>query len=234
MAFGEALFLLLLVHAQPVLEQQDAVVHQQLFEHRRLAQELLVFGFAAITHHPFNTGTVVPAAVHQHDLAVGGKMRGVTLEVPLRGFTVGGLGQRHHPALARVEMLADGLDRAALASCIAAFEQHQQALPAVLHPARHCGQFQLQRQQQFVVVLALELGHRHTTRGGSRSVAHGLLRGCRRPASPARPPASAAGRKGHGQNRPCRTHHCLRVPAPVRHATLPAPPGRCPARWRWR
>ncbi len=36
------------------------------------------------------------------------------------------------------------------------------ALPAVLHPTRHGGQFQLQRQQQFVVVLALELGHRHT------------------------------------------------------------------------
>jgi len=56
--------LLRLVHAQPVLEQQDAVIHQQLFEHRRLRQERAVLGVGAIPHHVFDPGPVVPAAVH--------------------------------------------------------------------------------------------------------------------------------------------------------------------------
>ena len=38
-ALGEALLLLRLVHREPVLEQQHAVVHQQLLELRRLLQE---------------------------------------------------------------------------------------------------------------------------------------------------------------------------------------------------
>src|SRR3546814_1740288 len=43
-AFGEALFLLLLVGAQPVLEQHDAVVDEQLLERGRLLQARLDLG----------------------------------------------------------------------------------------------------------------------------------------------------------------------------------------------
>ena len=74
MAFGEALLLFGLVHAQPVLEQQEAVVHQQLLEYRRLAQELLVLMLAAIAHHPLDAGAVVPTAVEEDDLAAGRQM----------------------------------------------------------------------------------------------------------------------------------------------------------------
>ncbi|KAG1319538.1 hypothetical protein G6F63_014690 [Rhizopus arrhizus] len=115
-------------------------------------------------------------------------------------------------------MLADGLDRATLARRIPAFEQHQQALATVLHPARHRGQFQLQRQQQFVVLLALELCHRHTTREGSPSVAQVVLRFCRRRASRAHRRTAAAALTGRGRSRPCRTGRCVRVPAPARRA----------------
>ncbi|MNN96886.1 hypothetical protein D3C81_2159430 [compost metagenome] len=60
-------------------------------------------------------------------------------------------------------MLGDRLDRTALARGVAAFEQHQHALPGVLHPARHRRQFQLHRFQQGLVVLALELAHRRAS-----------------------------------------------------------------------
>ncbi|MNV79176.1 hypothetical protein D3C71_1727160 [compost metagenome] len=106
-----------------------------------------------------DAGAVVPAAVHQHDFTAGRQVRNVALEVPLGTLAVGGLGQRYHVALARVEVFGDGLDGAALAGGIAAFQQHQHALPGVLYPARHRGEFQLHRFQQGLVLLALELAH---------------------------------------------------------------------------
>ena len=83
----------------------------------------------------------------------------VALEIPLRALAVGGLGQGDHAALARVQVAGEVLYRAALAGGIAAFEQHQHALPGVLHPARHRRQLQLHRFQQPFVFLALELAH---------------------------------------------------------------------------
>jgi hypothetical protein len=53
----------------------------------------------------------------------------VALEIPLAAFLVGGLVERHDPRLARVQMLHEALDRAALAGRVAAFEEHDEFLP---------------------------------------------------------------------------------------------------------
>jgi hypothetical protein len=58
--------------------------HQVPLELGRLAHEFLVFlGVGAKAHHALDAGAVVPAAVEQHDLAVGGQVLHVALEVPL-------------------------------------------------------------------------------------------------------------------------------------------------------
>ncbi len=153
-----------LVHAQPVLEQQNAVIDQHLFKARRLLQKRLVLRVGAIAHHPFHAGAVVPTAVHQDQFAAGRQMRHIALEIPLRAFAVVGLRQRHHPALARVEMAGDGLDHAALAGGVAAFHQHQGALIGVAQPARHADQLQLQRCQQLFIGLAFQVRHAGSVR----------------------------------------------------------------------
>ena len=124
-AFGEALFLLGLVNPQPVLQQHDAIVDQQLLEHRRLLQESLVLRVGAEAHHFFHAGTVVPAAVHQQDFAGGRQVRHITLEIPLRAFAVAGLWQGQDMAVAWIEELGDGVDHAALAGSVAALDHHQ-------------------------------------------------------------------------------------------------------------
>ena len=83
----------------------------------------------------------------------------MALEVPLAVLALGWLGQRHYAALAGVEVPGDVLDHAALAGGVAALEQGQHALPAVLCPAGHVGQFQLHGFEQLFVLGALELGH---------------------------------------------------------------------------
>ena len=163
---GEAIFLHRLVAAQPVLEQQDAVVDQLALEHRRVAQECGDLRIAGEPHHLLDAGAVVPAAVEQHDLAGGGQVRRVALEVPLGGFALGRLRQRRDPALARIEVAADGIDRAALAGGVAAFEHHHQSTPGVQQPARRVRQLDLHRFQQGLVLLALELAHRVALRAG--------------------------------------------------------------------
>jgi hypothetical protein len=108
-------------------------------EHRRLLQEGRRFGFAAVAHHALDAGAVVPAAVEEHDLTGRRQVRHITLEVPLRAFAFGGLGQRHGAALARVERVGDGRDDAALARRVAPFDHHHQPLAGVLQPARDTG-----------------------------------------------------------------------------------------------
>src|SRR5688572_4860031 len=159
-AFGEAFFLLRLVAAQPVLEQQDPVVDKLLLEQRRILQESLDLRSGGEAHHLLDAGTVVPAAIEQNEFAGGRQVRHVALEVPLRRFALTGLGQRGNAALARIDVFADRVDRATLAGGVAAFEQHHHALALVLQPVRHRRQFFLQWRQQFLVVLALELAHR--------------------------------------------------------------------------
>ena len=77
----------------------------------------------AEAHHALDAGAVVPAAVEQHDLAAGGQVRHVALEVPLRALALVRRRQRRDAADARVQALRDALDHAALAGGVAPLEQ---------------------------------------------------------------------------------------------------------------
>src|SRR5690606_31966273 len=95
----------------------------------------------------------------QHDLAGGRQVRHIALEVPLPGLALGRLAERDHTALARIDMLADSVDRPALARAVAAFAQHGHARAGLRYPARQEHQFALHRLEGRFVSRALELAH---------------------------------------------------------------------------
>jgi hypothetical protein len=70
-------------------------------------------------------------------------MLDIALEVPLRALAVGGLGQRDDTGHARIEVLHEALDGAALAGGVAALKQHHHLLAGVLDPALGLEQFDL-------------------------------------------------------------------------------------------
>ena len=96
----EATALLLATDREPELDQVQPAAHQVTLELRRLAHELFVLGFVAEAHDALDAGPVVPRAIEQHDLAAGGQVLDVALEVPLTALLIGRLfeGRRrgHH------------------------------------------------------------------------------------------------------------------------------------------
>jgi hypothetical protein len=124
----EAAALLGAADAEPELEEAHTGAHQMALEFGSLAHELVVLGIAAEAHHALDAGAVVPAAVEQHDLALGGQVLDVALEVPLAALDLARLFQRHDARAARVEVLHEALDRAALAGRVAALEKDHHAL----------------------------------------------------------------------------------------------------------
>jgi hypothetical protein len=143
-ALLEAAALLLAADREPELDQVHAAAHQVALELRRLAHEFQVFLLVAESHHPLDAGTVVPGAVEQGDLASRGQVLHVALEVPLATFGLAGLLQRHHVGAARIEVLHEAFDGAALAGGVAAFEQDHHLLPGLLDPGLQLEQFDLQ------------------------------------------------------------------------------------------
>ena len=123
----EPSLLLFVTHREPVLAQQDAVLHQQSLEHRALGKETSVLLRRAETHHPLDAGAVVPGPVHQHDLAGRRQLRDVALEVPLAALALGRRRERDDAGNARVQILGDPLDGAALAGRVPSFEDHEDA-----------------------------------------------------------------------------------------------------------
>src|SRR4029077_6336942 len=85
------------------------------------APHLLLTGEA---HHPLDPGSVVPAAVEDHDLARGRQVRDVALDVHLTFLARARRGQRDDPKPARAHTLGDRLDGAALAGAVASLEHH--------------------------------------------------------------------------------------------------------------
>ena len=155
-------------HREPVLDDDDPGAHQHPLEPRTAAEELLHLFLGAEAHDPLDAGAVVPAAVEDHDLAGGGQVFDVALEVPLGALAFGGLGQRHHAAGARVEALGDALDRAALAGGVAPLEDddHPQAL--LLDPGLQLHQLDLQPGQLRLVGLLVEPADRRVLRHRGR------------------------------------------------------------------
>src|SRR4029453_17886805 len=86
---GEALFLLLLVAAQPIFVEIDAVVDQLLLEIGHGLQEGGHLLGVAEAHDCLDPGAVVPAAVEQADFTLGREMLDVALEIPLVALAFG-------------------------------------------------------------------------------------------------------------------------------------------------
>ena len=126
--FGEAFFLFFLVDAEPVLEQDQAVIGDQAFEHRAVLQELLVLGGCAEAHDRFDAGAVVPAAIEEDKFTGTRQLARVALEVPLAALAFIGFRKRDGAHVAIVERRLDGLDHTALAGCIAPLEDNGHAL----------------------------------------------------------------------------------------------------------
>ncbi len=68
----------------------------------------------------------------------------VALEVPLAALDFGRLLQRDHARAARIQVLHEALDRAALAGRVATLEQDHDLLPGLLHPRLQLEQLDLQ------------------------------------------------------------------------------------------
>ena len=170
-AVGEAFFLMVLVDAQPIFEQQQPVLDQVSFEFGGRTEEGVGLILAAITHHFFDPGTVVPAAVEQGDLALRREMLGVTLEIPLPLLALRRSGQSDHLALARVQGAREHIDRPALARSVASLEDDHHALAGFLDPARRVAQFLGQRVERGLILLPAEdRGAAHLRTGASAKV----------------------------------------------------------------
>ncbi len=139
------------------LIKHDAVLDQQTFEDRALPKEPVVLRGGAETQHALHAGAVVPAAVEQDDLACGRQLLHVPLEVPLRGLALGGLGQRDVLGDARVRVLHDALDHAALARRVASLEDHRDPGARLDDPLLHLHELFLQPVELLLVRLLREL-----------------------------------------------------------------------------
>src|SRR6185436_20728384 len=116
----EPALLLLVGDRQPVLDEDDPRAQQVALELRARPHELLVLVRRAEAHDVLDAGAVVPGAVEQDHLSGRRQVRDVALEVPLAALALGRRAERDDPDDARVGLLGDALDRAALARRVAA------------------------------------------------------------------------------------------------------------------
>ena len=142
----EAGLLFLVGDGEPVFDQDDAGPDEHSLEIGNGLEELFALLICAKSHHALDASPIVPAAVKQHDLASGGQMRDITLEVPLRPLPIIRGRQRHHLADARVKALRDALDGAPFASRIPAFEDDDDLQFLMRHPILKFQEFMLQAQ----------------------------------------------------------------------------------------
>jgi hypothetical protein len=84
----------------------------------------------------------------------------VALEVPLPALPLGGGAEGDHAAVPRVQALGDALDDPALAGSIAAFEDHDDAVPLEAHRLLELEELELQPREllDVFVPLGLRLG----------------------------------------------------------------------------
>ena len=159
--------LLFVRDGEPVLQQNNAVFNEHVFELGRLVQEADVFLLGAKAHDSLDAGAVIPGAVKNDYFARGRKLFDVALEVPLAGLTVVGLRQSFDAAGAGVEVLGDALDSRALTCSVATFHDNDDAGTGFYNPLLHLDEFGLQALEFFLVSFLIELG-----RGGFGFLAH--------------------------------------------------------------
>jgi hypothetical protein len=131
-----------------------------VFDQRHQLEEPLGLLRLAEAHHPLHARAVVPAAVEDHDLAGGRKVREVPLDVHLGLLSLGRGGQGDDPEHPRAHPLGDPLDRASLPGGVPTLEHDTELGPRRLDPLLHGHELAVQAPQLPLVVLALQLGGR--------------------------------------------------------------------------
>ena len=137
--------------------EHDAGFDDRLLELGRDFEEALHCVHRAELHHPLDAGSIVPAAVEDHDLAGGGHMAHVALDIHLRLFPLGRRGQRDDAEDARTDALGDRLDHPALAGAVAALEQHADLQALVDDPELQLDEFGVQARELTLIGLAGQL-----------------------------------------------------------------------------
>jgi hypothetical protein len=110
----------------------------------------------AEAHDPLDAGPVVPRPVEHHDLAGIRQVLHIPLEVPLGAFLLGRLLQCDDAGAARVEVLHEPLDGAALARRVTALENEDVPVIVGLAPLLELEQLDL---QQPLLLLVLNTRH---------------------------------------------------------------------------
>ncbi len=153
-AVGEPAKLLGPADLEPELDERDAVPGQHALELGDLTEKLHGLFGAAEAHYPLDTCPVVPGSVEKDDFTRSGQVSDVALQVPLGLLAVGRFLQGDHARPARVEVLGEALDRAALAGRVPAFEQDHQPQARGLHVPLQLEQLDLERALRLPVLLA--------------------------------------------------------------------------------
>src|SRR5271166_6304293 len=149
--------LLFLGDIEPVLQQDDAVVDNEVFEEGTAVEELFVFLLGAEPHYMLDPGAVVPAPVEDDDFPSRGQMLNVALRVDLRLLPLRRCRQGHQPEDTRAHALHDAFDDATLAGSVAALENDDDARSSLLHPLLKLDELDLQLEQLSLVLLVLHL-----------------------------------------------------------------------------
>jgi hypothetical protein len=121
---------------EPIFDEDNTGSDQHPLELWHGAKEFLAICLGAKSHNPFDADPVVPAAVEQDDFPGCRQMGRIALKIPMSAFALGGRGQRHNLADARVQPLGHTLDYAALACGVTALEQQKSAPQDLAYPAR--------------------------------------------------------------------------------------------------
>ena len=108
--------------------------------------------WCAEAHHLLHAGPVVPRPIEHGDFSGRWQMRNVALEVPLGHFGIVGFRQRDMVTTARIQMLAEALDRSTLARRITTFKQDHHALSNSLDVTLRLEQFDLEQFQILLIV----------------------------------------------------------------------------------
>ncbi len=110
----EAASLLLGTNIEPVLEQDDPGLDHGLFDQGDGVEKGAGLFLGAEAHDAFDARAVVPTAIKDDDLARGGEVGDVTLDVHLGFFTLGRRGKGDDAKDARADALCDSFNDAPL------------------------------------------------------------------------------------------------------------------------
>src|SRR5947209_4255128 len=131
----EAAVLLFLADFQPVFDQENAILNDEMLSNRSILEECLVLLVGAEAHYMFDASAVVPTAVKNDDFARCGKMSHIALDVHFRFLAFRRCRQSYHPEDARADPVNDALDGASFARCVTPLEDDDHPQPFVNHPA---------------------------------------------------------------------------------------------------